>query len=348
MAITSRGKAFIVGGAALLLLGGGVALALSGNAPTPIQQALSDIGVAPEPPQPCPLTGQVLPGDAQPPERAVLAVKVENAPESRPQVGMDQADIVYEEPVEGGVTRFIVLFHCDDAARLGPVRSARMTDISVLAQYGEPLFGYAGGAPRVRNAVAEAPIVDVNYIDAASAYTRDESRVAPHNLYTTTKKLYKAGGSKGSAPAAVFTYDAELGPTSKPARTLHIPFSSYADVIWSWDQGKWIRAHGDEPHVMESGKQIAATNIVVMKVKVSDSDIVDVAGYASPEVDLVGTGKAWILRDGRVVIGRWVRDSESDLTRFETTAGEEIALAPGVTWVELVPTTVPVEISAKK
>jgi Protein of unknown function (DUF3048) N-terminal domain/Protein of unknown function (DUF3048) C-terminal domain len=349
VALTPRGKGLIAGVAALAIIGGG-ALVMTGNA-GPVNTLAEKVGLKEPEPDPCPLTGVQAGKGQDPPSRAVLAVKVENSPDARPQVGLDHADVIYEEPVEGGVTRFIVLFQCHDAARLGPVRSARMTDISVLAQYGTPLFGYAGGAPRVRNAVAKADVVDVNYVDAAAEYTRDESREAPHNLYTTTKKLYKAGGSKSSAaPGPVFTYSDELDLKSKPAKSIHIPFSlTYADVNWVWSgaDGRWLRSHGTEEHVLEDGDQVSTVNVVAMQVKVSDSDIVDVAGYASPEVTLVGSGKAWVFRNGRVIAGRWVRDAEGDITRFENKAGDEIPLAPGPTWIELVPTAVPVEYSAK-
>lgn len=350
MALTSRGKALVAGGTVVAVLGGGMAaLALSGNAPDSIVKAVDKVVPGDQTPQqPCPLTGEKLPGDQEPPKRPALAVKVENAPEARPQAGLDRADVVYEEPVEGGVTRYIVVFHCDDAPRLGPVRSARMTDISVLAQYGKPLFGFAGGAPKVRNEVGKANLVDLNYVDSAEEYVRDESREAPHNLYTTTKKLFKAGASRGSTPEPVFTYEDELDLKAKPAKSIHIPFSTtYADVYWRWTKGRWARSHGSEPHLLESGDQVTAANIVVMSVKVSDSEIVDVAGYASPEVELVGSGKAWIFRDGRVVVGKWIRDREGDVTRLEAKDGSEIPLAPGATWVELVPTTVDVEFSAK-
>jgi hypothetical protein len=352
VALTSRGKAIVAGGAVVAVLGGGVAaLALSGNAPASVAGGLDRVLPGDQtPPTPCPLTGVASHGDEGPPARPALAVKVENAPEARPQVGLDRADIVYEEPVEGGVTRFIAVFQCEDAPRLGPVRSARMTDISVLAQFGAPLFGFAGGAPQVRNAVAKANVVDLNYIDAAPQYVRDESRPAPHNLYTTSSKLYKAGKSSDGAPQAIFVYTDEIEGKSKPAKAVHIPFStSYADVNWSWDKAdaRWLRSHASDPHLLENGEQVAATNLVIMQVKVSDSEIQDVAGFASPEVKLLGSGKAWVLRDGRVIQGRWLRDSDGDITRFETKSGDEIALAPGNTWVELVPTSVPVEISAK-
>jgi hypothetical protein len=349
VALTRRGKALVAGVVVAVLGGSMAALALSGNAPAPIQEAFSKAGIAPAPIEPCPLTGEPLPGDKQPPARPVLAVKVENSPDSRPQAGLERADIVYEEPVEGGVTRFIALFQCRDSGRIGPVRSARMTDPSVLVQYGSPLLGYAGGVTPVERAIEEAGLIDLSYEIAVDQFTRDESRVAPHNLYTTTKGLYRFAKSKQDRPAQVFAYDSEISGKSRPARRIHLLFSSsFADVYWNWDQaeGAWLRSHGTEPHMLEGGR-VGATNIVVMHVKVTDSNIVDVTGAPSPDVEVVGQGKAWVFRNGRMISGRWERPSESDVTRFVTAAGEEIALAPGTTWVELVPSVVPVEVGGK-
>ncbi len=350
MALTPRGKALVAGGAVVAVLGAGVlALALTGNAPAAVQEALHEVGVAPAPIDPCPLTGRTLPGDKQPPDRPVLAVKIENAPEARPQAGLEAADIVYEEPVEGGVTRFIAMYHCGDSKRLGPVRSARTTDVSVLAPLDTPLFGFAGGSNAVRNQVADADLIDLNYIDAAQRYVRDESREAPHNLYTTTKGLFKAAKSRGGAAEAIFSYSDEVEGRSKPATGVGLLFSeAYADVNWAWDRGSavWVRSHGSEPHMVESGRQVSTDNVVVLHVKMRASETLeDVAGFPSPELTLVGSGKAWVFRDGRVIPARWVRDGEEDLTRLETKEGDEIQLHPGTTWVELLPTSVPVVIS---
>jgi hypothetical protein len=349
VALTSRGKAIVAGGAVVAVLGGGAAaLALAGD--NPVARALDPVVPGDQdPPTPCPLTGVPVGEDEEPPDRPVLAVKVENSPESRPQAGLERADIVYEEPVEGGVTRFIALFQCHDSGRIGPVRSARMTDPAVLVQFGSPLLGYAGGVAPVERAIDEAGLIDLSYEIAVGEFTRDESREAPHNLYTTTKGLYRFAKSKEGRPASVFSYDPEITGKSRPARQLHLLFSStYADVYWRWNQeeGAWLRSDGAEPHMLESGR-VSATNIVVMHVKVTDSAIVDVTGAPSPEVQVIGRGKAWVFRNGRMISGRWERPSESDVTRFVTMGGEDIALEPGTTWVELVPEYVPIEVGGK-
>lgn len=357
MTLTRRGKIAVTAGTVVALSGVGVgALALSGNAPAPIQRAFDEVtgtthGEAPPPV--CPLTGVAAP-HGKIPHRPALAIKVENAPEARPQTGLNKADIVFEEPVEGGLTRFIAIFQCGDADRVGPVRSGRTTDPDVLVQLDKPILGYAGAQKPVREAIDDAGLVDANYIDAADAYTRDAGRVAPHNLYTTTAALWKAGAkimkTHAGPPPALFTYADELDGRAKKVGEIHLPFSmAYADVYWRWSakDGRWLRSHGSEPHVLTDGGQVAATNVVVMQVKVGMSDLVDAAGNHSPTVDLTGKGKAYVFRNGRMIVGHWERASLRDVTSFVTKSGETIALAPGTTWVELLPTTIDVETAKK-
>jgi hypothetical protein len=133
--------------------------------------------------------------------------------------------------------------------------------------------------------------------------------------------------------------------TSKRVKQVHLPFSYSSDVYWRWSakRGVWLRSHGSERHLLDSGEQVSATNVVVQIVDVRTSDIADVAGNPSPELTLTGSGKAFVFRDGRMIVGRWQRDSLKDVTRFVARSGEEIALAPGSTWVELFPSTLSVE-----
>ena len=346
MSLTRRGK--VTAAAATVVV---LALAAVGyfaifpsRAPAFVQDAMSRVGLAEPPPPSCPLTGQPAP-HGEVPARPALAIKVENLPDARPQAGLDRADVVYEEPVEGGITRFIVVYQCHDAARVGPVRSGRTTDPKVLVQFGRPVMGYAGGQAPVVRAIDRAGLIDENYNIAISAYTRDDTRPAPHNLYTSTRSLWKAAKATEGAPHPVFSYDPEVAGPSRKARTVHLPFSSYSDVYWTWSRREraWLRSHGTVPHVLEDGTQVRAANVVVMQVQVRTGPIVDAAGNHSPEVELTGSGKAYVFRDGRMIVGRWERARLKDVTTFVTKAGTEIALAPGVTWVELLPSTIGVQ-----
>ncbi|HEX5938436.1 MAG TPA: DUF3048 domain-containing protein [Actinomycetota bacterium] len=344
MALTQRGKV-VIGVVVAAVVAVLALLAFTGNAPAPIQSLVDTVTS----PDPCPLTGEERANGKDAPVRPMIAVKIENAPEARPQAGLDDAEVVFEEPVEGGLTRFIALYHCGGSGRLGPIRSARLTDPDVLAPFGRSLFAYAGGADPVKEAIEQSDLVDLSYLIAVDAYERDEGRAAPHNLYSSTVALRRAGHGQGEQPAEVFVFSETFEGKSRRAGVSHLPFSSASDVVWSWSRRAdgWLRSHGDEPHVSETGDRIRADTVVVMHVKVQPGEIRDAAGNPSPEVTLTGDGRVWILREGRVVRGRWERASLSDPTRFLTRDGEEIPLRPGTTWIELLPLDVDPEFIAR-
>lgn len=343
MTLSRRGRAAFGVVVAVLLVGTGVgAVVLLGgkagegtlgtnNPTTP--------ATTPAPPPVCPLSGK----RGRVPARPALAVKVENLPSSRPQTGLSWADIVYEEPVEASITRFIAVYQCQDASRIEPVRSARFTDIDVLKQFGKPLFGYAGAVGQVISAVRAAGIIDVNYetARAVKAYHRDPNRLPPHNLYTSTRELYAAarGVYQPVAPKPLFTYSARPPAGARKVSVAHIPFSTSSDVFWKWSSSKkaWLRYHGTVAHTLSNGTQVSAKNVVVQVVATELTDVTDVNGVRSPRAITVGQGKAYVFRNGRVIVGSWVRDSARDMTKFMDRQGKEIPLAPGNTWVELFP-----------
>jgi hypothetical protein len=292
-------------------------------------------------PATCPLTG-AEPKSGDVPDRPALAVKVENLPDARPQAGIESADVVYEEPVEGGITRFIVLFQCHDAKRVGPVRSARFTDVDILPQYGtQTLFAFAGGAPPVEQRIQDSGLTDVNFQQPSAErfYVRDPNREAPHDLYTSTGGMYRAGGTDGGGPVEVLQFDEDLPPTAKKASEVELDFSPTADVFWTYAKGRdlWVRSYDTGPADLENGHSITARNVVVQVVTLRDTGIVDAAGNPSPEVVATGTGQCLVFRNGKVIRGTWSRAKLSDLTVYRDNKGNEIRLAPGTTWIELLP-----------
>ncbi|HYH28066.1 MAG TPA: DUF3048 domain-containing protein [Actinomycetota bacterium] len=301
---------------------------------------------SPEPPPTCPLTGQLAKNQANV-GLTPVAVKVENISVSRPQAGLNTADVVYEQPVEGGITRFMAIYHCRHSRRVGPVRSARLVDPSLLRQLGSPLFAYAGGVQQVIRNVARAGIIDVNFIVAEEAYKKDPNRSAPHNLFISTKEMYEYGAEGSGTPPPLFTYSPTVPPpeAAPRAKRIHLDFSPDADVVWRWNakRSRWNRFHEEDRHELEGGQGVHAANVVVQIVEVRDSGIVDAAGNPSPDVVAVGQGKAYVFRDGRVIEGTWSRESRNGLTRFLDAAGSEIRLKPGTTWVELFPEARPFE-----
>jgi hypothetical protein len=342
--MTTRGKALLSALGAVVLVGGAVVgfLMFTGNT-----GGIPFIG-GERPPVECPLTGQEARNDRLA-GRTPVAVKIENIAESRPQAGLNQADLVYEQPVEGGITRFIAIYHCRNAQRLGPIRSARNADPVVLRQFGEPAFAYSGAVQQVVQAVAATgTIQDIGFDNAPQLYEQDPSRSAPHNLYSSTQTLLGAAARRDVPPEPVFEYDEEppAQEASRRAREVHLDFSPAADVFWTYRPGRgiYVRSHDGTPHTLEDGSQVQTDNIVVMVVDLRDTGIVDAAGNPSMEPVVVGSGTAYLIRDGRVVEGTWERDDQVDVTRFLDADGDAIPLAPGRTWVELFPSDRDVEI----
>jgi DUF3048 family protein len=356
MSVTRRGRVLLGLVTALILAAGGVGvvMALGGDTGTGSQGSgrpsagPSGSQASPPPPQ-CPLSGVDPRGSV--PVRPALAIKVENLPAARPQTGLSWADIVYEEPVEGGITRFIAVYQCQDASRVEPVRSGRLTDVNLLVQFGHPILGYSGGVPQVVNAFKDAGMIDVSFETARGgrAYHRDPNRAAPHNLFTSTNALYTAarGLYQPQAPDPVFTYSDETPAGAARVTKVHVPFSSSSDVFWKWSKSKkkWLRFHGTVPHVSSDGSQFSAKNVIVQVVQIKMTDIIDANGVRSPRVISVGTGKAYVFRNGRVIEGTWERHSASDITKFVDASGDEIPLTPGNTWIELLPQDRPVSFS---
>ena len=291
----------------------------------------------------CPLTG-LTPKDGKVPQRAAVAVKVENLPQARPQYGLDQADIVFEEPVEGGITRFIAVYQCQSAARIEPVRSARLVDAQILEPLGHLLFAYSGAIQAVIDEV-DSPgslLDDVGGNQAPNAYWRDPTRYAPHNLETSTAALYSAANTlhyPENPPTPIFTY----GPMAKgatPASKVSIDYP--LDVTtWTWHPHarRWYRFYSDTGLAMQGDNvQISAANVVVMMVDEYPTQYVeDANGAYENELVLTGHGPAWVFRDGAQYYGKWVRPSLSQPAYFVETDGTRVTLSPGNTWVELVP-----------
>jgi Protein of unknown function (DUF3048) N-terminal domain/Protein of unknown function (DUF3048) C-terminal domain len=339
--LTSRTKTLIAIGSALALLAVVfVGFRLMTRAEG--EPLIPDIPLVNDDPEPCPLTG-VEADDESLLDRRVLAVKIENAPEARPQMGLAEADIVYEQEAEGGITRFNVLYHCQDADRIGPIRSARPVDPAILQQYRDPLFAHAGSVDAVLREVKEAGIEQINCNFEEETCPRDENFEAPHDVFTSTDALRDFSNTVGEAPEPVFAFDEDLPEDAQKGRVVNLNFSPVANVFWKYRNNRdaYLRFHDEDTHELEDGSQVSATNVVVMLVERDNTRIVDPAGNPVPDFDLIGRGDLLVFRNGKVIEGTWERPDEDDVTELIDRRGDEIALAPGQTWVELFPTDAP-------
>src|SRR5580700_3797512 len=176
------------------------------------------------PPPVCPLTGQPAPGGTVP-QRPAMAVKIDNYPAGRPQSGLDKADIVFEEPVEGGITRYAAVFQCQDAALIGPVRSARNIDIGILGQLGNPLLAHGGGINPVLANINASPIVNVDLGTSNSLMIHPAGRYSPDADFTSTAIVYRTHPTMTTPPQPLFSYSTALPGAGSPVATVNINFS---------------------------------------------------------------------------------------------------------------------------
>lgn len=292
-----------------------------------------------------PLTGVVAntPQDWQ--TRPALAIKVGNSNAERPQAGIDRADVVYEEIVEGGVTRFLAIFLTNQSTRIGPVRSVRTVDHKILQPL-EGLFGYSGGVPPVIAELRSTPgVSDVGANVVGAAYRRDSNRDAPYNLYTSTDPLW--GARTGEPPDPLFEFlksDEDLGAGGEEAANeVKLSFAgngSQVRYVFDSQIGRYKRYNADAPHTAEGegdGVHLAFTNVMVQMVSTSRGSTIDRAGEISTDIKMLGSGAAALFRGGKALRGRWERPSVGEETRFVSNSGEVMKLAPGTTIVELVP-----------
>jgi hypothetical protein len=293
-----------------------------------------------------PLTGVPQP-DAAKLARPALIVKVDNTPKGFVlQEGIDKADIVFVEQTEQGTTRLAAVFQSQDAT-VGPVRSARTSDVGIAGALNHPMLAYSGANGGVLRQVRSGPLVDVG-IDAAGAtpiYTRNQ-RGTIRNLYRfflPTDQVYAAKGSLGKTPPPLFHYRAAgQAATGDPAKGARVGYGGGAatTVNYQWDETLkgWARTQNGRVHVMaKGGARIAPANVVILVTPYRNSGFRDVTGAISPQAVLEGGGEAWFLSDGKVVKGRWARPGPVGAFSFTDAAGAPVALTPGQTFIELAP-----------
>ncbi|WP_324649503.1 DUF3048 domain-containing protein [Georgenia sp. H159] len=273
--------------------------------------------------------------------RPAIAVKVENTAMARPQTGLGDADVVWEEMVEGGITRFNAVFHSTLPEVVGPVRSLRPMDAGIVAPLGGPQV-VSGGQPMFLDSVHAQGVQLISNDAGDAGFFRSPDRRAPHNLYGRLADLLPQAAATEPPPEQfAFAADGEE-PTAvrigEPASALRLRFPQTAPG-WSWDpaSGRWLRDENGTASTTVDGEVLDARNVVVMRVQIVASAGLDQAGNAVPETVMTGTGEALVASGGHTVAATWTKPSVTDPVTLTTADGGVVELAPGATWVELVP-----------
>jgi hypothetical protein len=344
---------YAVGATVVVLVGAVIALfATSGSraaaVKTPKVVAHTPATAAPPTVPSCPLTGTPAPGGVVP-ARPALGVKIGNYPGDRPSSGLNNADIVFEEPVEGAITRLVAVFQCQAPSLVGDLRSARQPDSGILSSLSDPLFVHAGGIPPVLSLMSDSPLIDKDLYQGgnSSAIILQSGRVAPYSTFVNTASLWAFDPSDVTPPAPIFQYSNGLpaGAIAGSGARVHIPFSGTSDVTWTWDPagGNYLRSYAGLPDTLLSGGQTAAANVVIMTVETSTGSWVEnEQGGNEVLVTTAGSGPVVIMRNGAAITGSWNRTSLTSPPTFTAANGTPITLQPGNTWEELVPAGVTV------
>ena len=295
---------------------------------------------------PSPLNGLDV-GDEALLDRRAIAVKIDNHPNARPQSGLDNADLVYELLVEGGLTRFIAVFHSADSDYVGPIRSGRPTDPTLIRPTGAPLQ-FSGAQAWVQSIFAAE---DVKLIGEGSTTFRIGGRSAPHNLYGDTNQMRTLSDGRGYSddpPPDQFTFGEPEDGTR--AVNIELDWSDRPVVRWEWNGTEYLRSNGTSAHNLRTrdGEETQITTdtlLVLTATRYTASPPSGRSGSSVPALRTTGTGQALLFHHGTLVEGTWERGSTDEPFELLLADGREMVLPRGRLWVSIFPSTQTVDWS---
>jgi len=267
-----------------------------------------------------------------------VGVMIENHFDSWPQSGLNEASVVYEAPVEAGITRFLAIYPAHaNVAKVGPVRSARPYYLNWASEYGHAPYFHVGGSPEALQLIYDREIVTgVNEMTRGWYFWRASNRLAPHNTYTSSDLWNKAIADYGdkllSGKYDTWRFDAGIA-TGTPTTEVNIKFAPPVySVFWHYvtSTGQYMRNQAGDAHLDESGQQIYADNIIVITTDIS---VIDEVGRR--EIRTLGGGNCSVVRDGVMISGRWIKNTPIQRMYCVDEKGEAISMKPGHTWVEI-------------
>ncbi|MBC9724306.1 DUF3048 domain-containing protein [Streptomyces sp. TRM68367] len=263
---------------------------------------------------------------------SALAVKLDNVRAARPHTGLDAADIVYVEQVEGGLSRLMAVYATQLPKTVGPVRSARESDLELLRQFDRPTLAFSGAQRKLLPLIDRAPLHAVPPGKAPDAYYRSTDRSSPHNLYLRPRRLLDSAPGPAALTTGFRFGAAPEGGTAVSSRTVRYP-AARTTFTWSESRDRWLVSMDGRPAVTSDGKRLAPATVVVQHVKVRESAFRDFLGNNTPYTETVGSGKATVLRDGRAHAVTWKRAKAADGTDFTAKNGTPVNFAEGQVWV---------------
>ena len=270
----------------------------------------------------------------------VLVVKIDDTTQAHPQVGLEDADVVYIEQVEGGLTRLAAIFSSIIPQRIGPVRSARISDIDILSQFGRVAFAYSGAQRKLLPVIAAANLQDLGaQRQSPTIFTTDPNRIPPYAMILRADLLMEkivANNYKIDSAKDVGYKFGELPEGGAPTEkvVMHWPAATYS-ATWSKEESRWLLSHNNSVNYAESGVVLGPTTFVIQMVSIIPSEYKDKVGGVTPLSQTVGMGKAYVLRNGQKFVTTWNRPSAEAGTTFTFSDGTIMNFDPGQIWIAL-------------
>ncbi len=271
----------------------------------------------------------------------ILAVKIDDSIAARPQIGIDRADVVYIEQVEGGLTRLAAIYSSEIPQLIGPVRSARITDLDILSQYGTVVFAYSGAQSKFLPVIRAANLHDYGaQRESPSIYTRDPLRSAPFDMVLRADLLMEKVKRdekviSQSSPNAWIFGDKPLNGLPISEAKVSWPASTY-EFRWSIAENKWSIFNKGVANLSAAGPAHHPTTILIQKVKIVPSIYGDKFGGVTPHSLTIGSGTGYLLRDGEYFVANWSRVDAQSATTWTAADGTPLNFARGQVWVALV------------
>ena len=281
-----------------------------------------------------------LPGE----NNQILVVKVDDTKQARPQVGLEDADVIYVEQVEAGLTRIAALYSSHLPDLIGPVRSARISDIELFAQFGRVGLAYSGAQSKMRPVIAGANIENLSAeINPPSIYTKDPSRVGPVNMILKPSLLLERANAKAKTKIDLpirspWSFgDAPSEQVITTTAKIKWPNARY-ELRWDEVRKQYLTYFNGEANLSAAGEQLGADTAIIQLVSIAPSIYGDKFGGVTPFSKTTGSGKAIMLRDGFRYEITWKRDLATDVTTWLTKDGKVANFKPGKVWIFLTDT----------
>jgi hypothetical protein len=273
--------------------------------------------------------------------KQILVVKIDDTNAAHPQIGVESADVVYVEQVEGGLTRLAAIYTSKLPPLIGPIRSARISDIELLAQFGRVGFAYSGAQSKMRPVIAAANLENLSAErNPPSIYGKDPDRPGPVDMILKPDLLLERANANPkirieTATASVFPFgDAPKGETNTAVAKVKWPSAKY-ELRWDSTNEKWLIYFNEKPNMAANGEHLYADTAIIQIVSITPSIYGDKFGEITPFSKTTGSGKAVMLRDGFSYQISWQRNLETDVTTWMSEDGGVANFKPGRTWIFL-------------